>query len=95
MQRQRLCWRVRRVRFRGSMVRHWVSGLCRLHRQLLAMGPVLGPLDQRLLLEATRGSSSPAPFLRTSNPREIENAFDSLAETRPDALLVGPGPFFR
>ena len=33
------------------------------------------------------------PFLQASNPREIEKAFDSLAETRPDALAVGPGPF--
>ena len=33
------------------------------------------------------------PFLEASNPSEIETAFNSLAQTRPDALLVGPGPF--
>jgi putative tryptophan/tyrosine transport system substrate-binding protein len=32
-------------------------------------------------------------FLPASKPGEIETAFDSLAQTRPDALLVGPGPF--
>jgi putative tryptophan/tyrosine transport system substrate-binding protein len=34
------------------------------------------------------------PILQASKPSEIETAFDSLAQTRPDALLVGPGPFF-
>ena len=33
------------------------------------------------------------PFLNASKPEEIETAFDSLVQTRPDALLVGPGPF--
>jgi putative tryptophan/tyrosine transport system substrate-binding protein len=34
-----------------------------------------------------------APILQASKPGEIEAAFDSLAQLRPDALLVGPGPF--
>jgi putative ABC transport system substrate-binding protein len=42
---------------------------------------------------AARALGLTTPFLEASNPREIEKAFDSLAETRPDALLVGPGPF--
>ena len=33
------------------------------------------------------------PFLEASKPGGIEMAFNSLAQTRPDALLVGPGPF--
>jgi putative ABC transport system substrate-binding protein len=33
------------------------------------------------------------PILQASNLGDIETAFDSLAQTRPDALLVGPGPF--
>jgi putative ABC transport system substrate-binding protein len=33
------------------------------------------------------------PFLEASTPSGIEMAFNSLAQTRPDALLVGPGPF--
>ena len=33
------------------------------------------------------------PILQASKPNEIESAFKSLAQTRPDALLVGPGPF--
>jgi putative tryptophan/tyrosine transport system substrate-binding protein len=34
-----------------------------------------------------------ATILQASKPSEIETAFDSLVQTRPDALLVGPGPF--
>src|SRR5262249_16757440 len=33
------------------------------------------------------------PFLEASKPSEIETAFNSLAQSHPDALLVGPGPF--
>jgi putative tryptophan/tyrosine transport system substrate-binding protein len=33
------------------------------------------------------------PILQASKPNEIESAFKNLAQTRPDALLVGPGPF--
>jgi putative tryptophan/tyrosine transport system substrate-binding protein len=33
------------------------------------------------------------PFLEASKPSAIETAFNSLAQTHPDALLVGPGPF--
>jgi putative ABC transport system substrate-binding protein len=42
---------------------------------------------------AARALGVAAPFLLASKPEEIETAFDSLAQTRPDALLVGPGPF--
>ena len=33
------------------------------------------------------------PFLEASKPSAIEMTFNNLAQTRPDALLVGPGPF--
>jgi putative ABC transport system substrate-binding protein len=42
---------------------------------------------------AARALGVATPFLQTSKPDEIETAFESLAQTRPDALLVGPGPF--
>ena len=32
-------------------------------------------------------------FLQTNNEREIGEAFNTLTQTRTDALLVGPGPF--
>ena len=32
-------------------------------------------------------------FLQGNNEREIDHAFNNLAQTRADALLVGPGPF--
>jgi putative tryptophan/tyrosine transport system substrate-binding protein len=42
---------------------------------------------------AARALGLMAPFLQASNAGEIERAFDSLSQARPDALLVGPGPF--
>ena len=42
---------------------------------------------------AARALGLAAPILDASNPSEIETAFNNLAQTRPDALLVGPGPF--
>jgi putative ABC transport system substrate-binding protein len=42
---------------------------------------------------AARVLDLPIEFLQANSEREIEHAFDSLARTRPDALLVGPGPF--
>jgi putative ABC transport system substrate-binding protein len=42
---------------------------------------------------AARALGVATPILQASKPGEIETAFDSLAQTRPDALLVGPGPF--
>ena len=43
--------------------------------------------------EAARALGVATPILQASKPSEIETAFDSLVRTRPDALLVGPGPF--
>jgi putative ABC transport system substrate-binding protein len=42
---------------------------------------------------AARALGVATPILQANKPSEIEAAFDSLVETRPDALLVGPGPF--
>jgi putative ABC transport system substrate-binding protein len=42
---------------------------------------------------AARALGLAAPTLQANNPGEIETAFNNLAQTRPDALLVGPGPF--
>ena len=42
---------------------------------------------------AARALGLAVPTLRASNPGEIETAFNNLAQTHPDALLVGPGPF--
>jgi putative ABC transport system substrate-binding protein len=45
-------------------------------------------------VEAAAGALGLAtPILQASKPDEIETAFDNLAQTRPDALLIGPGPF--
>jgi putative ABC transport system substrate-binding protein len=43
--------------------------------------------------QAARALGVATPILQASKPSEIEAAFDSLVQTRPDALLVGPGPF--
>jgi putative ABC transport system substrate-binding protein len=42
---------------------------------------------------AARALGLATPFLQASNRSEIETAFNGLAQTRSDALLVGPGPF--
>jgi putative tryptophan/tyrosine transport system substrate-binding protein len=42
---------------------------------------------------AGRALGVTTPILSASKPSEIEAAFDTIAQTRPDALLVGPGPF--
>jgi putative tryptophan/tyrosine transport system substrate-binding protein len=43
--------------------------------------------------EAAHALGLATPILQASSPSEIETAFNNLAQTRPDALLVGPGPF--
>ena len=40
---------------------------------------------------AARALRLPIEFLQANNEREIDHAFNSLAQTRADALLVGPG----
>jgi ABC-type uncharacterized transport system substrate-binding protein len=42
---------------------------------------------------AARALGVTTPILQASKQGEIETVFDSLAQTRPDAVLVGPGPF--
>jgi putative tryptophan/tyrosine transport system substrate-binding protein len=42
---------------------------------------------------AGRALGLATPTLSASKPSDIEAAFDNLFQTRPDALLVGPGPF--
>jgi putative ABC transport system substrate-binding protein len=42
---------------------------------------------------AARALRLPIEFLQANNEREIDHAFNSLAQPRADALLVGPGPF--
>ena len=42
---------------------------------------------------AARALGLAIQFLQTNNEREIDGAFNSLAQARADALLVGPGPF--
>ena len=43
--------------------------------------------------EAARALGVSTPILQASKLSEIDAAFESLAHTHPDALLVGPGPF--
>ena len=42
---------------------------------------------------AARALGLATSFLLASTAGEIEGAFNSLAQSQPDALLVGPGPF--
>lgn len=43
---------------------------------------------------AARSMGQPIQILNANNESEIDDAFNSLARTRADALLVGPGPFY-
>jgi putative ABC transport system substrate-binding protein len=43
---------------------------------------------------AARVIDLPIQILKANNEAEIDDAFNSLAQTKADALLVGPGPFF-
>jgi putative tryptophan/tyrosine transport system substrate-binding protein len=43
--------------------------------------------------EAARALGLVIQFLEANSEREITVAFDSFVQNRPDALLVGPGPF--
>ena len=43
---------------------------------------------------AARAIGLPVQVLKANNESEIDDAFNSLAQTKADALLVGPGPFF-
>jgi putative ABC transport system substrate-binding protein len=43
---------------------------------------------------AARMIGLPIQVLKANNEREIDDAFDSLAQAQAGALLVGPGPFF-
>jgi hypothetical protein len=49
----------RRLRLQRSVDRGYLLGLRRLLRILLAMGPVPGPVDQRLLLNSVRVLENP------------------------------------
>jgi putative tryptophan/tyrosine transport system substrate-binding protein len=42
---------------------------------------------------AARALGLATPILEASKQSDFETVFNSLAQTRPDALLVGPGPF--
>src|SRR5262245_22508238 len=43
---------------------------------------------------AARALRLPIEFLQANNEREIDHAFNSLVQTRVEALLVGPGRFW-
>ena len=44
--------------------------------------------------EAARGIGQPIHIVKATSERELDAAFASLPELRPDALLVSPDPFF-
>ncbi len=43
---------------------------------------------------AARALALPIQLLEANNERDIDGAFDTLVQSRADALLVGAGPFF-
>jgi putative ABC transport system substrate-binding protein len=71
------------------------ASLFRVQRPSLLINVDFGPSARfRADVEAAaRALGVATPILQASKSGEIETAFDSLAQTRPDVLLVGPGPF--
>jgi putative ABC transport system substrate-binding protein len=60
------------------------------------INPDYQPVSQRFKADievAARALGLMIQFLQANNEREIIGAFNSFVQTRPDALLVGPGPF--
>jgi putative tryptophan/tyrosine transport system substrate-binding protein len=68
------------------------------HARTIAVliNPDYRPVSQRFKadIEAAAGPLGlMIQFLQANNEREIIGAFDSIVQSRPGALLVGPGPF--
>jgi putative ABC transport system substrate-binding protein len=68
------------------------------HARTIAVliNPDYRPVSQRFQADiepAARARGLMIQFLQANNEREIIEACNSFVETRPDALLVGPGPF--
>jgi len=60
------------------------------------INPDYRPVSQRFKADievAARALGLMIQFLQANNEREIIGAFNSFVQTRPGALLVGPGPF--
>jgi putative ABC transport system substrate-binding protein len=68
------------------------------HARTIAVliNPDYRPVSQRFeadIKTAARARGLMIQFLQANNEREIIEACNSFVESRPDALLVGPGPF--
>jgi ABC-type uncharacterized transport system substrate-binding protein len=68
------------------------------HARTIAVliNPDYRPVSQRFKADieaAARALGLMIQFLQANNEREIIEAFNSFVQTRPGALLVGPGPF--
>jgi hypothetical protein len=86
LRRRSLCrWRPlrlsRRLRLFWGIHRSWLLGLRRLLRNLLAMGPVPGPVGQRLLLGQTSGGC-----------RRVRCALKAEAKSEHGHLIGAPSP---
>src|SRR5262249_34082465 len=56
--------------------------------------PAYSPEATLKYLEQPAAMGTQLHVLNASNSREINAAFDSFERARPDALFVGPGPYF-
>jgi putative ABC transport system substrate-binding protein len=61
------------------------------------VNPVNAPIAEptlRDIPEAARAIGLQIQVLNVSNSREIDAAFSAFVRERPDALFIGPDPFF-
>ena len=79
---------------RLALLRELVPGATRV---AVLANPASATITERTLSEldiAAREMKLQIQILNANNGREINAAFEIIARERPDALFIGPGPFF-
>src|SRR5207248_2615461 len=72
----------------------WAEGQYDLVPELLNTSNPTAATQLTEFQEAARGIGQPIHIVKATSERELDAAFASLPELRPDALLVSPDPFF-
>ena len=79
---------------RLALLRELVPGATRV---AVLANPASATITERTLKEleiAAREMKLQILILNANNGREVDAAFETIARERPDALFIGPGPFF-
>jgi putative ABC transport system substrate-binding protein len=79
---------------RLALLRELVPGATRIAVLANLSNAAITEETLRDLEIAARGMKLQIQVLNANNSREINAAFEAIARERPDALFIGPGPFF-